>query len=629
MPVTLFIIFLNPLNLGFEQNRENNMKKRYIPFFLFLNLQIALCCQANAQTDLSITGSVNPKKSDLLLNIESSDNNDSLKETARFLTQATLGANYEEIKHAALLGIDEWLEEQFSKPITFHKSHFDNIVEKYVEEAKAEIRNRLFVPRDERIIEIPFVYGRYAWWETVMNSEDHLRQRMALALSEILVISILSDDLFFYPLSQVDYYDLLLKHAFGNFGDLLYEVTLHPSMGIYLSHAGNVKADPEINRFPDENYAREVMQLFSIGLFELNPDGSRVLDENGEPISTYTNKEITEFAKIFTGLDLLWELEDQEFVRRIPAINRGEMFRHFMEMDDDEHEPGEKQLLNGKVVPGGQTGLEDISDAIDNLFNHPNVGPFIGRKLIQRLVTSNPSPEYINRVTAAFNDNGSGVRGDMKAVIKAILLDQEARDMEMMDNINHGMLREPFIRYVSILKVFNAQTRNGVFHNAGFQVEEMMRQHVLTSPSVFNFFLPDYSPKGPISDAGLVAPEFQITTSTTAITSINFMEEVVVNGALNDIYELYEDIEGGMNPVVAILKNRKYFARFNLQEEVELAEDLDALIDRLDLVMVYGNLSDETKQIVKDAISQFDEKEEQVRFAIFLISISPEYTILK
>ena len=235
----------------------------------------------------------------------------------------------------------------------------------------------------------------------------------------------------------------------------------------------------------------------------------------------------------------------------------------------------------------------------------------------------------VNRVTAAFNDNGSGVRGDMKAVIKAILLDQEARDMEMMDDINHGMLREPFIRYVSILKVFNAQTRNGVFHNAGFQVEEMMRQHVLTSPSVFNFFQPDYSLKGFISDAGLVASEFQITTSTTAITSINFMEEVVVNGAINDIYELYEAIEGGMNPVVAILKYRKYFARFNLQEEIELADDLDALIDRLDLVMVYGNLSDETKQIVKDAISQFEEKEEQVRFAIFLISISPEYTILK
>ena len=334
-------------------------------------------------------------------------------------------------------------------------------------------------------------------------------------------------------------------------------------------------------------------------------------------------------TKIFTGLDLLWELENQEFIKRIPTINLGEMFRHPMEMDDDEHEPGKKQLLNSEIVIGGQPGLEDINDAIDNLFKHPNVGPFIGRKLIQRLVTSNPSPEYISRVTAAFNDNGSGVRGDMESVIKAILLDQEARDMNLLDDDNHGMLREPFVRYVSILKNFKATTKNGVFHNAGFQVEDMMRQHVLTSPSVFNFFQPDYSPKGPISDAGLVAPEFQITTSTTSITSINFMEEVIVDGALNDIYEVFEAIDDGMNPVVAIVKYRKYFARFNLQEEIALTEDLDALIDRLDLVMVYGNLSMETKQTVKDAISQFENKEDQVRFAIFLISISPEYTIFK
>ena len=605
------------------------MKKRYIPFFLLLGLQIVLCYQVTAQTGLLSTRGVESIASESLSYMEISDDNDSLKEMVRFLTQSTLGVNYEEIKQSALLSIDEWLEEQFNKPVSFHKLHYDDIVNEYINESKKEIRKRLFVPRDERLIEIPFVYGRYAWWDTVVNSEDHLRQRMALALSEIFVISIFSDDLFFYPLSQVDYYDLLLKHAFGNFRDLLFDVTLHPSMGIYLSHAGNVKTDLELNRFPDENYAREVMQLFSIGLFELNPDGTRILDEEGKPIPTYTNKEITEFAKIFTGLDLLWELENQEFIKRIPTVNLGEMFRHPMEMDDDEHEPGEKQLLNGKVVIAGQTGLEDINDAINNLFNHPNVGPFIGRKLIQRLVTSNPSPEYISRVTAAFNDNGSGVRGDMKAVIKAVFLDQEARDMERLDDINHGMLREPFIRYVSILKIFNATTKNGVFHNAGFFVEESMRQHVLASPSVFNFFQPDYSPKGPVSDAGLVAPEFQITTSTTAITSINFMEEVIVNGALNDIYEIFEAIDDGMNPVAAIIKYRKYFARFDLKDEIVLAEDLDALIDRLDLVMVYGNLTDETKQIVKDAILQFDNKEEQVKFAIFLISISPEYTIFK
>ena len=275
---------------------ENSIKKRYI-LFLF-SLQIVLCCQSRAQTGVLTTVREESIASDSLSNMEIGDDIESLKEMARFLTQATLGVSYEEIKQSALLGIDGWLKEQFNKPVAFHKSHYDDIVDEYVKESKREIRNRLFVPRDERIIEIPFVYGRYAWWETVMNSEDHLRQRVALALSEIFVISVFSDDLFFYPLSQVDYYDLLLKHAFGNFRDLLYDVTLHPSMGIYLSHAGNVKTDLELNRFPDENYAREVMQLFSIGLFELNPDGSKILDENGKPIPTYTNKEITEFAKI-------------------------------------------------------------------------------------------------------------------------------------------------------------------------------------------------------------------------------------------------------------------------------------------------------------------------------------------
>ncbi len=605
------------------------MKRHYIHLLFILGLQIIICCQVNARTGLLTTDRVKTEASGSTLNIESSDDNELLKEIARFLTQATLGVNYDQIKQAAVLGIDNWLEEEFNKPVTFHRPHFDDIVANYIVIAKDEIENREFVPKDENVIEIPFVYGRYAWWDSVMKSEDHLRQRIALALSEIFVISISSDILAFFPLSQVDYYDLMLKNAFGNFRDLLYDITLHPSMGIYLSHAGNVKADPQINRFPDENYAREVMQLFSIGLFELNQDGSKFLDNNGIPIPTYTNKEITEFAKIFTGLNLLWEVQEEELLKEIPTINLGEMFSFPMEMDDNNHEPGEKNLLNDKIVPSGQTGLEDIDDAIDNLYNHQNVGPFIGRKLIQRLVTSNPSPGYISRVSAVFNDNGSGVRGDMKAVIKAILLDQEARNTDMLNDINHGMQREPFIRYVSILKVFNAKTKNGVFHNTGFRVEMMMQQHVLASPSVFNFFQPDYSPKGPIGDAGLVAPEFQITTSTTAITSINFMEEVVVDGFLNEIFEVFDSINNGVKPIAAYLKYRKYFAKLNLKEEIALAKNLNALINRLDLVMAYGNLSNETKQIVKEAITQFDNKEDQVRFAIFLISISPEYTIFK
>ena len=531
------------------------------------------------------------------------------QEASRFLAQATLGANLDMIQEVATMGYEAWLDQQFALPAS-------NTLP--LLEAGAVNQEGLFLAME----------FRWSYWQQVMTGADVLRHRMALALSEIFVISTRVDELFDLPRGVSSYYDMLLKHAFGNFRDLLFDVTMHPCMGMYLSHVRNRKSDPSLNRFPDENYAREVMQLFTIGLYELNQDGTHKLDGKGNSIPTYTNSEITEFAKVFTGLTYAPQ-EDGVEVDLELFLEGDEILYKPMVMYEPEHEPGSKKLLNGFVIPAGQSGMEDINSAVDNLFNHANVGPFIGHLLIQRLVKSNPSSAYISRVAGAFNDNGSGVRGDMKAVIKAILLDPEARDASHMSDPTHGMLREPFVRYVQLCRAFNAASENGTYRNNGEIVQEMLQQYPFDSPSVFNFYLPTYQPLGPIADAGLVAPEFQITTSYTAISGINFMNETIVNDQLMSIsnpnLETCED--SGTECQEPTDAEMVYL---NLEQEMALAEgDIDGLINRLDLILTYGTLSTPMRTIIKNTINQLDDPYERVTMALYLIMISPDYAILK
>ncbi|MGB0389149.1 MAG: DUF1800 family protein [Ardenticatenaceae bacterium] len=536
------------------------------------------------------------------------------QEASRFLAQATLGANLEMIQEVATMGNEAWLEQQFGLPT----SNTLPLVE-------AGVVND---PEDPKGLLIPPMQFRWSYWQQVMTGADVLRHRMGLALSEIFVISTRVDELFDLPRGVSSYYDMLLKNGFGNFRDLLFDVTMHPCMGLYLSHVRNRKSDPSLNRFPDENYAREVMQLFTIGLFELNQDGTHKVDGNGEPIPTYTNAEITEFAKVFTGLTYALE-DDEEIMDEELFLEAGEVLHKPMVMYEPEHEPGSKNLLNGFVVPAGQSGMQDINNAVDNLFNHPNVGPFIGRLLIQRLVKSNPSPAYISRVAAAFHDNGSGVRGDMKALIKAILLDSEARDTSHMSDPTHGMLREPFVRYVHLCRAFNAASQNGTYRNNGEMAQEMLQQHPFDSPSVFNFFSPSYQPLGPIADAGLVAPEFQITTSYTAISAINFMNEAIVYEELMNISNASQETceDAGTECEEPTEADIVYL---NLDQEIALAEsDPDALINRLDLILTYGTLSPQIRTIIQNTINQLDDTYERVTMALYLIMISPDYAILK
>lgn len=534
------------------------------------------------------------------------------KESARFLVQAAFGPDQdstndvdqipENVEETSAIGFDAWIEDQFTRPV--------GLLQPFVEFAP----NMPDFYTDRKVA---------SWWNRAMGVPslvpggleqlpDPLRQRVAFALSQILVISDRPETLAVEPEGMANYYDMLLTNSFRNYRDLLFDVTVHPCMGFYLSHLKNRKPDPVNNIYPDENYAREVMQLFSIGLWELNQDGTRRLDTNGLPIPTYDNSDITEFARVFTGLS--YGPESQA-----AFLNAQQNFLVPMKMWDSFHDLDSKTLLNGALLPArvattnGAAGLLDLHAAIDNLFGHTNVAPFIGKQLIQRFVTSNPSTGYVARVSAAFNNNGVGVRGDMKAVIKAILLDEEARDPVQMSNPVFGKLREPFLRVVNMARAFNAAASNGVYELDDFNMDHY--QQVLNAPSVFNFYLPGYTPPGMLANAGLVGPEFQILNAGSAISAPNYF---------------YQSIPGSLHPWGA---NSTKAVELNLIQEHAMLNDIDGLIRRLNLTLMYGNLSPQEHQIIREAAmrvtSGWQWELERVYLVIYLMVTSPEFAVMR
>lgn len=512
---------------------------------------------------------------------------------SRLAARATFGSDLASIEYIHSIGEEAWIEEQFQLPVSFHDPVVDSLLAR---EAAGE-----FEAQRGDNDNFAALFGRAAWWHTTITAEDQLRQRVAYSLSQIFVISDTVNDLLLAPHGTSNYYDMLLSHAFGNYRDLLRSVTLHPAMGLYLSHLNNAKSDPDSGTFPDENYAREAMQLFSIGLFELNPDGSEVLDQSGQPAPSYDNDDIREFAKIYTGLS--WGGANTRF-----GSARAN-FREPMRMFDEFHEPGQKMLLREQIVPAGQSGMADLDAAIDNLFEHPNTGPFIGKQLIQRLVTSNPSPAYVSRVSAAFADNGSGIRGDMQAILRAILLDPEAL-AEPDPTRSFGKLREPLLRYTAMLRQLGVTAPDGFYANLGFVVQELIQQHPLSAPSVFNFYLPNHQPIGEIATLGLVAPEFQITNSNSIVEISNLMQIAVVGDFVNDL-------------------SAPPFSRssLSLSDFIPVADDPDALLDRLDTVFSYGTLSEDTRSAIAELLPLIDEDELRVRIAAYLLLISPDYAV--
>ncbi|MDA1067419.1 MAG: DUF1800 family protein [Verrucomicrobia bacterium] len=531
----------------------------------------------------------------------------SQRQAARFLTQATFGPTMASIAEVQKLGFEGWLDRQVDElePTLLlpqmHERFFDYIGAR----VKPGNLSDHFFRREEL---------RTPWGKTVLTAEDQLRQRMALAFSEILVISHENEVISWHTRAVSSYYDIFLENAFGNYFDILMQVTFHPIMGIYLTHLGNQKAQPEINLYPDENYARELMQLFTIGLWQLNPDGSRKLDNKGQPIPTYNNSNITELARVLTGFWLYQEPWGQGH----SGLNRM-VYAKPMEIHPDKHDYGEKTLLGGVRIPARQASPEnarqDIYDAIRLLFEHPNTPVFISRQLIQFFVTDNPSPQYIERIQNVFVDNGQGVRGDLKAVIKAILMDAEARDWLYANNTEHfGRLREPLIRAIHLGRIFGVgQEPNFAF---GRYFYGLTSQDILSSPTVFNFFQPGHLPAGELGDQGFVGPVFQITNSVTTIAFPNVLWSYLNNGYLPPV-----ENADGFHPGIFL----------DYSSFIPLEKNPEALVEQLNLLLCQGQMTAQTRetivanlmQVVNPTIGQL------TQLAVYAIIVSPESAVLR
>lgn len=500
-----------------------------------------------------------------------------LEDAGRFLSQATFGATSALLTTVQNQGFDAFLNDQFAQPMSSHLAFVD----------ATGVNPPTITQTND------------AWWTHAVSGPDQLRQRVAFALSEILVVSNTTGDLGNRPGALPAYYDVLVRDAFGNFRQLLEDITLNPAMGRYLDMLRNDKANASGTRLPNENYAREIMQLFSIGLYNLNLDGSLTLSSLGFPIPTYNQEAILGTAAVFTG----WTYSQ---TNNPPIFNPPADWRNPMVNVASHHSPDSKTILNGVLIPAGQTSGEDLRMTLDTIFNHPNVGPFICRQLIQRLVTSNPSPSYLYRVTSVFNNNGQGVRGDLMAVVRAILMDYDARGSAKTGQ-GVGHLREPVIRVTNLLRAFHASSPDGKFSVRNANTN--LGQEAMHSSTVFNFFEPDYAAPGGIAEAGLKSPEFQITTETTIVTTANYLRSA---------------IQGSFGPSSARIT-------LDLTTEQTLATDPAQLVDHLNALLMAGRMSPEMRNILVNAVTQISATNtlERTRTAIYLVINSPEYTVEK
>ena len=515
-------------------------------------------------------------------------------DASRFLSQAAFTYTEADIDALSTGNYEGWIDEQIALPTTYMTPIHDEEFEEALAIFLANGGTNYYGPSDKHF--------HYAWWTASMTVEDQLRHRVALALSEIFVISG-NSDLGGFGEGLASYYDALLDGAFGNFRELLEDVTYHPCMGFYLSHLNNHKTQGNIR--PDENYAREIMQLFTIGLYELNNDGSLEI-ENGNPIPTYDQDDIKEFAKVFTGLrGGGWDHESNNtgipnFGVGIYGISKTDPMVPY----EPKHEEGTKYLLNGATTNSDTNG--DIDNALDNLFNHDNVGPFISKLLIQRLIKSNPSPAYINRVATVFNGNG-GTRGNMADVVKAILLDEEARQADYQLGSDAGRMKEPIIRTAHVVGLLDKDNPTGNYWNNGFDLQNGIAQHPMQSPTVFNFYLPDYEPADLY---GLVSPEFQIFNTRTSINWVNFVHSWVI---WETLFWDWED-----NTENVYVDYTAYDA---------LAPNTEEFINYFDKMLTHGTLDDHTRGQIRTAMNGLSNERQKARIGLYLILTSPAYSI--
>lgn len=561
---------------------------------------------------------------------------ESEKSTARFLTQATFGANSADIDALTGTSASEWLQAQFDADASLNLPLIDDYLSLI---SSGEVSfYKLSTPT-------------FSFWKHAIEADDQLRQRMAFALSQIVVVSNYNNTLLLEMPEMLGYYqDVLVRNALGNYRDLLEEVTYSPAMAYYLTYLGNEKGDPETGRVPDENYARELLQLFSIGVIALNTDGSPQTDSDGEAaIELYDNQDVTGLARVFTGLfldlDSLIPVQDISTEAEIVAASRRPM-RIF----PNRHSDLEKQFL-GLTIPENTDAETSIDMALDHIMAQPSVAPFIARQLIQRFVTSHPAPDYIARVAAAFETgnyqlpNGDTVgesrKGDLKATIAAVLFDDDARDTDNQD-ATFGKVREPILRITNWARAFDIgnvrpELFTGLWQTAN---PDSLNQHPYRSRSVFNFYRPGYVAPGTETAAqNLTMPEIQLINATSVPSYANFVTTIaartVDQNYLNSLSELFFNSEEGGQINLDVQDAANSFVP-NYEALYSLAEDAALLVEELDLLLSYGNLTDQTKASVIEAIElvpldAFNEEargpEIRVQLAIIMIMTSPDFIV--
>lgn len=546
------------------------------------------------------------------------------KEASHFLAQATFGATPKAIDRVITLGKAAWLDEQFNLPQTKHLPLLD---ERFVSLGWIAAPD-MDDPSDGYVRDLQ---RSDIWWEVALWSQDQLRQRIAYSLSQIIVISNVSDVLYNDTRGIANFQDILAKHAFGNYRDLLKAITLNPMMGEYLSMVRNEKADTERNIRPDENYARELMQLFSIGLVQLNIDGNVKLDDEEKPIPTYDQATVKELARVFTGWNMAtaahwWDWKDSGDSEILPM-------KPFTEF----HDFGQKILFGDQVIAADKTPEQDIDAALDIIFAHPNVAPFISKQLIQRLVTSNPSPDYVSRVATVFNNNGQGIKGDMKAVITAVLLDSEAQNGYLTTPQTFGKLREPLLKTSHLWRAFKAtgtptQLEDSMVTPPRIRFwgsSRVLGQRPFGSFSVFNFYRPDYQAPGALKNNNLNSPEFQILTESMAMSGLDFMSSSVF--WRDTPHDWLEPVIGGAWDV--------FPPRLHLDAEKSLVDTPEALLDKLNLVLLAGQMSETMYNLILnhlkenpvnpdwDATGQAWARDLLTYEALFFVMTSPEYAV--
>jgi uncharacterized protein (DUF1800 family) len=526
-------------------------------------------------------------------------------EAARFLTQASFGPNEEDIAHLQAMGPQAWLDEQFDLPPSLN--HLAAL--KASPGGKGQLH--------------------HSFWQQALSGPDQLRQRVAFALSEIFVVSTQDSCGSNNGQGVANYHDMLLAHAFGPYRDLLQAVSLHPTMGCYLSHLRNRKSDSRTGRVPDENYAREVMQLFSIGLVALNKDGTPRLDAQQRPIETYGASDVSGLAKVFTGWS--WACPEYpsdgcfQYRGTAPRSNPPDSWATPMVPYPQFHDPGAKQFLGVKISEPLLLDAEpedDLKIALDTLAQHPNVGPFIGKQLIMRLVTSNPSPAYVARVAQAFDAS----KGSLQAMVRAILLDPEARQPTPGSASAQGKVKEPILRLSALLRAFHASSETGRFTIGSTDDAALgLNQALYHAPSVFNFYRPGYVPPGSQAAAhGMVAPELQIANETSMAGYARLMEQVIWAGLGEHVKHRHEVIHPADVKLEYQLDDGAGWLDPSLTAE--------QLVERVNQRLLLGNMSAPLRREITTALvslpgAQREQARKRVWAALLLTVVSPEYLV--